>query len=282
MTRSGQRFEDEDLGRALRELGERLDYPEAGPEVALAVGHRLRAGGAPADRGARVLRPVLRPVWHPTRQRAAAALVAMVIALTGVLVVSPTARRAVATWLGLRGAQLEVVPTLPSAPTRPLGEGLFLGRPVTLAEARMEVPYRIVVPTLPELGPPDAVYLDARAGDGIVSLVYRARPGYPSAAQTGAAVLVTQFRAEVDTELIEKKVTATDTRVVSVAVDGGEGFWLEGRPHVVYFLDPKLGRIEETVRLAGNVLLWGRGEVTLRIEANISLEEALRIAGSVR
>lgn len=281
MTGAGHPFGEEELGRALRGLGDRLDYPEAGPEVAQAVGRRLRAGRAPVGRGAAILRPVFRPVWQPTWQRATAALVAMVVLLSGVLVVSPTARRAVATWLGLRGAKVEVLPSLPPAPTRPLGEGLFLGRLVTLAEAREEVPYRVLVPTLPELGPPDEVYLDARAGGGIVSLVYRARPGYPSAAQTGAAVLVTQFRAEVDTDLIEKKVTASGTRVVSVVVDGGPGFWLEGRPHVVYFLDQDGDRIEETVRLAGNVLLWERGDVTLRIEANISLEAALRIAQSV-
>jgi hypothetical protein len=36
----------------------------------------------------------------------------------------------------------------------------------------------------------------------------------------------------------------------------------------------------EQVRLAGNVLLWERGTRTLRLEADISKEEALRIAES--
>jgi uncharacterized protein DUF4367 len=35
------------------------------------------------------------------------------------------------------------------------------------------------------------------------------------------------------------------------------------------------------VRLAGNTLLWERGALTLRLEADINEEEALKIARSV-
>jgi hypothetical protein len=266
---------------ALRELGERLEYPAPGPELAFAVGHRVRSAEVSEAATTRVLRPVFRPAWQPGWRRVAVALVAMVAVLTGVLTFSPSTRDAVARWLGLRGAGLEVVPTLPPATSRPLGEGLFLGRRVSLADAQTSVPYRVVVPALPELGSPDEVYVDARIGDGIVSLVYRSRPGFPPAAETGAALLITQFRARIDDEVIEKKLLGTGTVIESVTVDGKDGFWLEGRPHVLYFLDPSGLRFEETVRLAGNVLLWERGHVTLRIEGEISLEEAIRIAESM-
>jgi hypothetical protein len=272
---------DREVDTALVELGARLDYPEPGPELVLAVGHRLRSAESREGATTRVLRPLVRPAWQPGWQRAAVALVAVVAVLTGVLTVSPTAREAVARWLGLRGARLEVVPTLPPAPTRPLGEGLFLGRRVSLAEAERSVSFEVLVPALPELRRPDEVYLDPRVGDGIVSLVYRSRPGIPTAAETGAALLVTQFRAQIDDQLIEKKAVGTGTAIESVTVGGEEGFWLEGRPHVLYFLDPEGVRVEQTVRLAGNVLLWERGDLTLRIEGDISREEAIQIAESM-
>jgi len=125
------------------------------------------------------------------------------------------------------------------------------------------------------------VYVEARVGDRIVSLVYRARAGIPPAAETGAALLITQFRAQVDEELIEKKLLGTGTSVDLVTIAGEDGFWLEGQPHVLYFQDPEGMRIEQSVRLAGNVLLWERGDLTLRIEGDISMEEAVRIAESM-
>ena len=43
-----------------------------------------------------------------------------------------------------------------------------------------------------------------------------------------------------------------------------------------------LRRISETVRLAGNVLLWERKSLVLRLEAAIPKATALRIAASTR
>jgi hypothetical protein len=63
-------------------------------------------------------------------------------------------------------------------------------------------------------------------------------------------------------------------------VDGQPGFWLEGAHFFSYF-DRHGDMQSEQVRLAGNVLLWERGTRTLRLEADISKEEALRIAESV-
>lgn len=262
-----------ELEADLAELGRRLNYPAPGPELVPAVGRRLRSAEVAETA---TLRPLFRPAW----QRVAVAVAAMVAVLTGVLIVSPGAREAVARWLGLRGARLEVVPTLPPAPTRPLGEGLFLGGRVSLVEARRSVAYEVLVPTLPELGSPDEVYLDAGIGDGMVSLVYRSRPGIPPATQTGAALLVTEFRARIDEELIDKKLLGTGTDIEAVTVDGGDGFWLEGRPHVLLFQNPDGSLIEQTVRLAGNVLLWELGDLTLRIEGDITREQAIRIAES--
>jgi hypothetical protein len=121
------------------------------------------------------------------------------------------------------------------------------------------------------------------AGVPQVFLVWRARPGLPEASSTGAGLVLSEFRAEVDQQLIEKKVLpGTGTAVEAVDVRGSPGFWISGRPHLLVFLD-EFGRvIEDQVRLAGNVLLWEAGEVTLRLEAAITREVAVRIAETVR
>jgi hypothetical protein len=90
--------------------------------------------------------------------------------------------------------------------------------------------------------------------------------------------LFTQFAGQVD-EVIFKKI-ASDTKIEPVTVDGQPGYWLEGA-HFFSYLDRHGDMQSEQVRLAGNVLLWERGTRTLRLEADISKEEALRIAASV-
>jgi hypothetical protein len=91
--------------------------------------------------------------------------------------------------------------------------------------------------------------------------------------------LFTQFRASVE-EVIFKKV-ATGTQIDSVRVGGEPGFFLSGNPHDFSYLDGRGDYRQEIVRLAGNTLLWERGALTLRLEADINEEEALKIAHSV-
>jgi hypothetical protein len=66
-----------------------------------------------------------------------------------------------------------------------------------------------------------------------------------------------------------------------VRVNGTDGFWISGAPHQVAYLDPKGRPVEDLVRLAGNVLVWDEGRITYRIEADVSLQEALAIAASM-
>jgi len=48
-----------------------------------------------------------------------------------------------------------------------------------------------------------------------------------------------------------------------------------------FFLDRGGRPIPETVRLAGNVLVWQQGDVLIRSESALPLDRALRIAQSV-
>jgi hypothetical protein len=59
------------------------------------------------------------------------------------------------------------------------------------------------------------------------------------------------------------------------------GYWLTGAPHVISYVDADGVVVDETVRLAGNVLLWEQDGVTFRIESLLSRAEALEIASSL-
>lgn len=274
---------DPTLERLVVEAGSLVDFPVL-PDLSVAVGTRLREIPRPPLwspeslllrlRGA--LRPVFRPAWQP----AAVAVIVLIAFLSGTLAFSPTARRAVADWLGLRGVRIQFSPT-PSASPLPLGTGLNLGEKLTLAKAQARVPFRILLPHVSDLGPPDAVYLRSGNFAEQVTLLWRARPGLPRAAQTGVGLLLTQFRASVDADYL-KKITFESTRLEFTDVNGGDGFWIAGPPHQIALLDRSGDLLPETIRLAGNVLLWEQGDLTLRIEADISKAQALRIASSVR
>jgi hypothetical protein len=78
---------------------------------------------------------------------------------------------------------------------------------------------------------------------------------------------------------VEKLVRADQVEEVEVA--GSPGYWVEGE-HIVSYLDVRGEPMEERSRLAGNTLLWQVGEVTFRLESALSMEEAIRIAESMR
>lgn len=272
---------DPALERLVAEVGSLVDYPEV-PDLSVAVGRRLRQAPAPSPwspeslrlRLRTALRPVLQPAWQPV----AVALIVLIALVSGTLALSPTVRRAVADWLGLRGVRIEFTPT-PSAPPS-LGTGLNLGERVTLAQARTRVPFHIVIPHAPDLGPPDAVYLRSGNFADQVTLLWHARPGLPRARETGEGLLLTEFRATVDDAFI-KKISFEATTLEAVRVNGGDGFWIAGARHQFAFVDENGELLPDTVRLAGNVLLWEDGELTVRIEGKLTKDQALRIAQTV-
>jgi hypothetical protein len=152
---------------------------------------------------------------------------------------------------------------------------------LTLDEARARVAYPVLVPTLPELGAPDEVYLSEPPAGGQVALVYAAAPGRAAAAETGAALLLMQFRGSTDEGFLGKGL-GPGTRLEPVTVNGARGYWIEGAPHFFFHQDEAGQARQEAIRLAGNVLLWEQGDLTLRLEGAMSKDEALRIAATVR
>ena len=277
------RLSGDELETALRGVGQAVAYPLS-QDVAARVARRLEA--LPATEPARlpfrrpsaaVLRPLIRPAWH----RVALAAAAAVLLAGAVLPFSPSARRAVADFLGLRGERINVVKSPPPATLRPLGEGLDLGTRMTLAESRAAVSYHVFVPEAPELGLPDAAFLLRSDLGDQVSLVYRSRAGLPKASETGVGLLVNEFRGRVEGRFIEKFLGPGAT-VEGVRVNGHPGFWITGQPHAILYVGPSGEPIPDTVRLAANVLVWEQGDVTIRIESLLTKAEALRIAESAR
>jgi hypothetical protein len=125
------------------------------------------------------------------------------------------------------------------------------------------------------------VFVDeAVPAGGRVDLVYRARSGLPASPFTDAGLLITEFRGQPTPEFLKK--VAVMGVVKEVTVGGQPGYWFSGEPHFFTYQDARGNLREEQTRLAGNTLIWQRGDLTLRLEGELSQEEALRIAESMR
>jgi hypothetical protein len=242
-----------ELELALVDLGREIEFPPT-PELAPAVRARLAEGRAPR--------------FAPGGRRALLIALAVLAVAIGAVMAVPQTRAAILEFFRLRGVTVERVDELPTVPINDDFNELFLGERVTLDQARERAEFEVVVPKA--LDDPDGVYFSNSPSGGMVSFVY-GTVEEPTA-------LFTQFRATVE-EVIFKKVAAT-TRVEPVTVDGEPGYFLSGDPHEFSYFDRTGQFREELVRLAGNVLVWERGPLTLRLEADIPKAEALKIARS--
>jgi hypothetical protein len=251
------------LERDLLELGRHVAWPPP-PDLAASIGGQLE--GTPVVSLAR-----RRP------RRVAVLVAAAVLVLAGLLAVSPGTRAALLDLFRLPGARIEVEPSPSPVPMAPQAlENLVPGERVTLARAQQEASFPVAFPLT--LGPPDGVVL-AGAGDrALISLAWQAPPGLPAADETGYAVLLTEFRARPHGDLVKK--VSEGERVVPVVVGGEQGYWVEG-PHAVS-LEQYGAVVGDRPRLSASSLLWTREGVLFRLEADVSLAEALRLARSIR
>src|SRR5438093_843386 len=95
------------------------------------------------------------------------------------------------------------------------------------------------------------------------------------------AVILVEFKGTLETQFMAKAI-GPGTTLDAVPLGGGVAYYLAGQPHQFFFRDPAGNMQPETLRLAGNTLLWEEGALTYRLEAQVSLEEAVRIASSLR
>lgn len=240
-----------ELEQALTELGAQIAWPPT-PRLRVETGVVIPV---PAERHGRG--------WG--RPLAVAAAVVLIVA--GLLAFAPT-RDAIAGFLNLH-TTIQRVPKLQTPSPRP-GQSLGLGAPVTLAEARTRVAWRVSVPSA--LGEPDQVYLalpPIGPSGGEVTLFY----------QRGR-VLVTEARGSVNEQFFGKTV-GPGTTIENVDVNGHAGWWISGEPHGFVFIDGNGNPYFDTLRLATNTLIFDDNGTVIRIEASISKQQAVGIAGSM-
>jgi hypothetical protein len=237
-----------ELEQQLVDLGSALEIPDA-PDLVAAVRDRL-----PSRPVRRARRPTLR-----VRRRSVLLGIALAVLLAGTAAAIPSVRHAVERVFGINGAVVERVPVLPSTS----GRTLHLGRRIPVSDARHAASFTALVPP----SRVDAAYVANDVPGGRVSL-------------TSGRLLITEFRGTSRPFIL--KMVAVGTRVVRTTVGGQPAAYLEGAPHDVFFLDADGKPRTDQVRLAGNVLLWQRGSLTLRIEGARSLSDALALARSLR
>lgn len=209
------------------------------------------------------LRLELEPRRRPLRRPLVLAFAVLAVTLAGVLALSPGARSAFLEIFDLRGASVELVETLPRVET----QRLDYGDRVTRAEAERRVGFRLLGLAGEE---PDGVYV--RPGGRVATLVY----GDPIRPR----LVLTQLRGAVFDGFV-KKVAASGTRVDEVEVGGEQGLFVSGGEHYVIFRNARGDLEDEPTYLAGDVLLWNRGELLLRLEGDFGRAEALELAESV-
>lgn len=237
-----------ELERALLAVGRNLEVPAA-PDLTGAVRARLAEGRRPSLASRRVL---------------VVALAVLAVAVGAVLAV-PQARSTIRDWLGIGNVTIRYVEELP--PVEQATDDLGIGEQMSLEEARERAGFQVRVPTLEGLDDPPKVYYNEESSQ--VAFLY--------GSEEKPKLLITQADAR---GAIEKIVNLNVTERELVVVEPGyAGVWLFGEKHAIFY--PSTDH-EEPFRLVGNALVYEIDGVTLRIEAEISKDEALRIARSMR
>ena len=226
----------------LRALGHEVDFP-SDPDLAPTVIRQLEGARPFPWRRATVL---------------ALALVALAI---GAAFAVPQARSAILRFFHIGGETIVRVDTLPPAVER--SEAAGLGSPLPRSQAERTLGFRLL---LPPGKAPERVYV---LGDSVGTVVLRLH---------GRPVLLSEFRSPGEMGL--KKLIFDQTSVQWLRVNGRDGVWIRGMHTLTYF-DRQLGFREQTIRIRGNVLVWTRGGLTLRLEGNFTRTDAIALAETI-
>jgi len=262
----------------LQETAQQFHYPPT-PDVAGAVMRRFEGGGKPKVQ--------LRSAW---------VVAGFLVLVLAVLFAVPGVRAEI-----VRFFQVGVVRIFPSTPT-PTAEPSTLQLPTTatpmavipntatpqgntyngplysvtitglagettLAEAQARVPFPIRLPEYPsDLDEPDRVFLQE---DGGIVILAWTDPGNPERARlslqeiTSDNIMVSKYQPVV---------------IQETQVNGQYAVWAVG-PYLVQLTS---GSYDFRRTVEGNTLIWEEDEITYRLETDLSLEEATKIAESLK
>ena len=262
---------DRELERELKELGGFIEYPPT-PDVARAVRRVLDEEVNSRSRRFRMALPTMRWV----------AVAAAFVLVVAVPTLSPGLRATIGDWFVAEDIQSAGEPAVdagsperqteaaPPAGESKSGESLaprFSGERISPREARARMDGALLLPRT--LGKPEEIYAGGTSREDGVVLVYRG--GLPPLGDTGTSLVLTEVPGDLEPAFLKGKTTAR-SELRRVSVDGASGYWRSN------------GRLPSTTdpRLPSNVLLWEKGGVALRLEADLSKDRAIRIAESVR
>ena len=262
--------------KQLRSIAKGLDYPRT-PDIAGPVIKRLRQSPSPfggGDRGG-----VRRFTWT----------LAVIVILFSSLLLIPPARAAILEFIQIGIVRIFRAEPTPVAPPQQEFPVTMTMVPVTatpavtpeplipvleriagersLEGAQQLVSYPIVLPSYPpELGPPDRVFV--QDADGTMAILVWIDPDQPD------QVLMSLHIIPPGSWAVDKMNPAL---VQETIVNGQRAIWAVG-PYPIRFSD---GNMDFVRLIDGHVLIWTDGQVTYRLETNLELEEAIKVAESL-
>lgn len=236
---------------------------------------------------ATVRRRLSRPA--PSRVRRLVVALAVIAALLVALLSVPDVRAGLIEILRLGAVRIFLVPptatpTPTLAPLRPgitrtptptpkptatpLPSVLDLAGETTLDAAQTSVKYPIPLPGYPEgIGPPDRVFV--QQFDVPVIVLVWLDPTEPGKVRLSLHMVASDsfIFGKIEPKVIEE-----------TTVRGQPAIWAVGP----YMLMRRNGNVDETRLITGQVLIWKEGAVTYRLETDEPLEEAKKIAESLK
>jgi hypothetical protein len=199
-----------------------------------------------------------------------------VLVLAGALSI-PAVRATLLEWLQIGTVRIWLVEPSPTptaasrsmAPTTtPMSSVLDVAGETSLLAAQAQVNFPIRLPMLPvDLGEPDYVYL--QQAEGYMVILVWMEPEQPDKVRMSLHLL--------GPGAFVWKMQPSD--VVEVWMHGVRAYWTSGP----YYIKVGTGETWSNVRLVeGHVLIWTEGSITYRLESDLALADAIRVAESLR
>ncbi|HSB02960.1 MAG TPA: hypothetical protein VLE49_20085 [Anaerolineales bacterium] len=250
--------------RQLLAVSRGLEYPRT-PDIAGSVMRRLHSSTQPHFLARRLARSVI-----------------LLLILCSSLMLIPPARAAIIEFIQIgavrifraeptpsmlpnAGIPLTATPGPTSQPLIPMLESL--AGETTLTQAQQMVDYPLLLPSYPpDLGQPDRVFV--QDADGKMTILVWMDPQQPD------KVLMSLHFLPADSGAIKKMDV---TVVKETTVNGQRALWTTG-PYPLLLSN---GSMDFIRLIDGHVLIWAEGDITYRLETNLSLEEAIKVAESL-
>jgi hypothetical protein len=265
-------LQQEFFEKQLQSIAKGLDYPRT-PDVASSVMRQLKGKGRRGE-GRLVSR---RLAWSLT----------VIVILISSLMLIPPARAAILEFIQIGIVRIfraepspvtppqqefpstrmpiTATPAVTSEPLIPILERL--AGDMTLEEAQQTVSYPILLPSYPpNLGAPDRVFVQEAEGD--MTILIWIDPEEPD------QILMSLHIIPPGSWAVDKMDPAL---IQETTVNGQRAIWAVG-PYPLRFSN---GNLDFVRLMDGHVLIWTNGGMTYRLETELALEEAIKIAESL-